>query len=116
MAAKTRSRFGIDHDALGIAPVRISVGLFTCGITEPQSLTLLLKHFYRVRRKPLNLDPCAIRQPLIVEARRIYSLLNVEPIINHAHEYIRHGCDNRWSAGRTEQEIQLVIFSDNGRR
>src|SRR5262249_29591624 len=116
VATKAISRFGINHDALSIAPVWISVRFLACWIPKPQGLSLLFEQFDRVRRKTLSFNSRAIRQPLIMKARQIYSLLDVESVIDDVHQNIRNRSDDRWAARGAKHEKELVIFRDDGRR
>src|ERR1041385_2762341 len=51
-----------------------------------------------------------------MEAWRIHCLLNVQAIIDHAHQDVGHCADDAWPAWRPQDHKQLAIFQHDGRR
>ena len=76
----------------------------------------VLEDANRVRREAHLLQLDLIGQPLIMEARRIHRLLNVQSVIHHAHQHIGDGSDDRGAALSAENQEELAAFEHDGRR
>ena len=65
---------------------------------------------------PYCLQHDLVRQPLLVKARRVHRLLDVQSVIDHAHQHVGDGGDDGRSAGRAKHEEQLAVLQHDGRR
>ena len=69
----------------------------------------------RLRRKAW-LEVELVGQVLMVEARRVHGLLDVQAALGRGEKDVGHGGDDARAAGRAQHEAQLAVFKHDGGR
>src|ERR1700692_2864878 len=100
--AEALAGFGVNHDAVSISPK----------MPQRQLVSVGTKNIHCIGREAV-FDENLIGHPLMMKARRVDGLLNVESKVDDADENVGYGGDDRRSAGRSEHEEELAIFKNN---
>src|SRR4029077_4207466 len=95
------ARLQVDCDALAVAPV--GVPLASNIFSDFDLVSPALEQHHSVRRKPL-FHIHLVRQPLMMESRRVHGLLNVHTIVDHIHEDVGHGGNDSRTPRRTQHQ------------
>src|ERR1041384_3687499 len=88
--AQANAGFLFNHDSFTVAEIARLVR---------QLVTARGERSLRVARQPVRLVNQFIRQPLMMNPRGIDRLLNVHVVVDDIRDYIKHGIDDRRSAG-----------------
>src|ERR1700692_4010534 len=103
--AQALAGFGVNHDALSVSPK----------MPQRQLVSFGTKNIHCIGREAV-FDENLIGHPLMMKARRVDGLLNVESKVDDADENVGYGGDDRRSAGRSEHEEELAIFNNKHQR
>ena len=76
----------------------------------------VLEDVDRVGREADLLQLDLVGHPLIMEARRIHRLLNVQSVIHYAHQHIGNGSNDGGPAFCAEHQEELAVFQHDGGR
>src|SRR5215472_12899744 len=102
-SAQQLSRFGVDGNALAIAPVAFYVDLVAARLQQPD----------RIRGKAHTFDINFVGLPLMMKTRRIHRGLDVQPVVHYSHQNVGYGGDNTRPAWRTKHKKQLSVLKNN---
>src|ERR1700722_15844912 len=109
LAAQNQACLGIDSNAFPIAPVVIVAVAALYGVAH------VPERVERLSRKA-RLHIHHIRQVLLVKARSIHRLLDIQTTIRRAQKDVGNRGDNARSARGTDHEANLVILQHNDGR
>src|ERR1700720_1522785 len=97
--AEALAGFGVNHDALAVAPEMLDFQLVSFG---PQNIHCI--------GSEAVLDENSIGQPLIMKPRCVDRFLNIELEIDDSNEDIGDGGDDGGAAGGAENQKELAVL------
>src|SRR3984885_2636668 len=97
--AQALAGFGINHDALAVSPEMPNV----------QLVSFCSQNIHCIGRKAV-FDENLIGEPLMMKPWCIHRFLDIKLEIDHAHENVGHGCNDSWTAGRSDNQKELSVL------
>src|SRR5712692_1391635 len=104
--AQTHAGLLFNHDSFGIAEVT----------RLREFVSASKQNVLRVARQSIRFEHQLVRQPLMMDARRVDGLLNVHAVIDHVGDYDEHSVNNGRASGAADGEPEAAVFAQNKRR
>ena len=74
------------------------------------------QHPARVRAQRERLDERRLRQPLLVDPRRVDGFLEIHPVVDRVEDHLQDDGDDAAAAGRADHQYRLAVARDDRRR